>query len=240
MSSPETGHAKNIANFESLINFCAGYGPTYNPGRASLSLDALRTKLEASRAAFADTINKEILYDNVVNARLDAFKDFKGLSTKISNALAASGVGPNIIDAARTLNRKMQGGRATPKPDATVDAVETRTISASQQGFDTRLEHLQGLIQLVSSQPEYTPNEEELKPESLKALIASLYATNNRVREAEVVWSNARLARTKTMYAEGDGLAHIALDVKKYVKSVFGASSLEFKQVQSIAFRKKY
>ncbi len=227
MSSPETGHAKNIANFESLINFCAGYGPTFNPGRASLTLDALRTKLEASKAAFAD------------NARLDAFKDFKGLSTKISNALAASGVGPNIIDAARTLNRKMQGGRATPKPEATVDAVETRTISASQQGFDTRLEHLQGLIQLVSSQPEYTPNEEELKPESLKALIASLYATNNRVREAEVVWSNARLARTKTMYAEGDGLAHIALDVKKYVKSVFGASSLEYSQIKGITFRKQ-
>ena len=32
-STSETGHAKNVANFEDLISFCNGYGATYNPSK---------------------------------------------------------------------------------------------------------------------------------------------------------------------------------------------------------------
>jgi hypothetical protein len=240
MKSAETGHAKNIANFESLINFCVGYGSAYKPARTILSIDSLKAKLEASKTAFTETITKETHYRNAARARLNAFKDFKKLSTRIVNALAASGSGPHIIDAARTLNRKVQGSRATRKPEITDERSATRIISSSQQGFATRLEHFQGLIDLIATQPEYTPNEEELKVPALKSLIANLSAANNRVSEALVEWSNARLVRTKNLYQEEDGLADVALDVKKYLKSVFGAVSLEYKQVQGIIFRKKF
>ena len=36
-STSETGHAKNIANFQDLISFCQGYGVTYNPTKESLN-----------------------------------------------------------------------------------------------------------------------------------------------------------------------------------------------------------
>jgi len=37
----ETGHAKNVANFEDLISFATGYGATYNPSKNSLKIQQL-------------------------------------------------------------------------------------------------------------------------------------------------------------------------------------------------------
>lgn len=37
----ETGHAKNIANFQDLISFCQGYGASYNPTKESLKIPQL-------------------------------------------------------------------------------------------------------------------------------------------------------------------------------------------------------
>ena len=41
-STSETGHAKNIANFQDLISFCEGYGATYNPTKESLKIPQLQ------------------------------------------------------------------------------------------------------------------------------------------------------------------------------------------------------
>ena len=50
--------------------------------------------------------------------------------------------------------------------------------------------------------------------------------------------SNSRIARDKVLYKDITGLVPIANDVKKYIKSVFGASSAEYAQVKSIEFKK--
>ena len=41
----ETGHAKNVSNFQTLITFCTGYGADYNPTNAMIELTALTTAL---------------------------------------------------------------------------------------------------------------------------------------------------------------------------------------------------
>ena len=42
-STTETGHAKNVANFEDLISFVTGYGATYNPTKVPIKLASLTT-----------------------------------------------------------------------------------------------------------------------------------------------------------------------------------------------------
>ena len=42
----ETGHAKNIANFQDLIAFCTGYGATYNPTKTALKLPQLTAYIQ--------------------------------------------------------------------------------------------------------------------------------------------------------------------------------------------------
>lgn len=58
-SSSETGHAKNVANFENLVAFVTGYGTKYNPYRESLKLPDLQNQLAAARSALEDCKTKK-------------------------------------------------------------------------------------------------------------------------------------------------------------------------------------
>lgn len=40
-STTETGHSKNVANFDDFISFVTGYGTAFDPSKASIKLTAL-------------------------------------------------------------------------------------------------------------------------------------------------------------------------------------------------------
>jgi len=50
------------------------------------------------------------------------------------------------------------------------------------------------------------------------------------------VLSNARIERDKVLYKPETGLVDIVDDVKKYVKSLFGASTPQYKQISGLKF----
>ena len=75
-----------------------------------------------------------------------------------------------------------------------------------------------------------------IAPESNR-IFNELKAKNLSVITAEVSLSNARIARNDIMYKENSGLVFIAVDVKTYIKSVFGATSPQFKQTSNLKFR---
>jgi hypothetical protein len=244
-STSETGHAKNVANFEDLISFCTGYAAAYNPTKASLKLAALNTLLTSANAALLSVKTAKTAYDNASNARENAFLPLKPLATKIVNALAATDALAQTVDDAKSINLKIQGRRAAAAKatEPPVSASETGTepapkkASVSQQSFDSLIDHFTRLIQLLVAEPKYIPNETELKVATLNTLLADLKAKNTAVITATTALSNARIARDKLLYAENTGLCDIGLDVKLYVKSLFGASSPQYKQVSSLKFK---
>lgn len=48
---PETGHAKNVANFETMISYVTGYGGDYKPSNTAISLANLSAAWMAGGAA---------------------------------------------------------------------------------------------------------------------------------------------------------------------------------------------
>jgi hypothetical protein len=116
---------------------------------------------------------------------------------------------------------------------------EVNQISASQMSFDNRIENFDRLIMLLSSIPLYNPNEEELKVETLKALHNQLKEKNSEVILPIVQLSNSRITRNTILYKENTGLVDIALDSKTYIKSVFGATSPQYKQVSRLYFKNR-
>jgi hypothetical protein len=92
------------------------------------------------------------------------------------------------------------------------------------------------LIETLSAEPLYAPNEVELQVASLNTLLADLRSKNSAVITATANLSNARIQRDKTLYAAFTGLYDIAQAVKQYAKSVFGATSPQFGQVNGIKF----
>ncbi|MBV2166746.1 MAG: hypothetical protein KUL76_09475, partial [Kaistella sp.] len=64
-----------------------------------------------------------------------------------------------------------------------------------------------------------------------------LTAKNTAVATAYASISNARIARNKILYTDPTSLVEKASEVKKYIKSVFGANSPEFAQIKGLQFK---
>ena len=238
-STSEKGHAKNVANFQDLIEFVTGYGATYNPSKNSLKLPQLIALKASADANLVDVIAKNTNYNNKVNERIIAFSGLKSFSTRLVNALQTTDATPETIGNAKTFNRKMQGKKASSTQTPTDTSTPAPTnISTSQQSYDQLIQHLTGLTSVLEAETSYTPNETDLQVATIQAKIADLTAKNTAVATAYTNISNSRIARNETLYSTDSGLVQTALEVKKYIKSVFGASSPQYSQVKSIGFSK--
>ena len=243
-STTEQGHNRNAANFDKLIINCTSYGITYNPNKAALKIVAMQAQATAAKNSLTTVNALTPAYKNAVSARVAAFKPFDKLITRVHNALKASDTTQEVDDSAKTIVRKLQGRRATAKKteeekkvaaDAGKEIVE---ISTSQMSYDSRLDNFDKLIKLLSSVSQYAPNEADLKITALTALYTDLKAKNLAVINAETPLNNARIARNDVMYKDNVGLVDVAADVKTYIKSVFGATSPQYKTVSSLKFTK--
>jgi hypothetical protein len=239
----ETGHAKNVATFEDLISYCTAYGATYNPSKANIKLAALNTLNTAAQTALQTVKTTKTAFDNATNAREIAFKQLKPLATRIINALAATEATEQTLEDAKTTNNKIQGVRAKAKSDpnttsTNANAAQAKTISTSQQSYDKLADHFAQLIATLTAEPKYIPNENELKVSTLNTQLTDLKAKNTAVINTNTAYSNARIARNKTLYDPTTGLLEIAKDVKLYVKSLYGPSSAQYKQLSALQFTK--
>lgn len=264
-SISEVGHAKNVAHFAILITYCAGYGSTYNPSAAPIKIPALNTTLTNSQTALTNAINDTTANTAAVNARIAAFLNIKKLATRMLAALNGAGATTAQIANAKTINRKIQGSRAkitptastattptstttptdspsTTTPPATGKATPTATVtphkaSTSQQSFDQLIQHFQAFVALLAAVPTYNPNETDLKIAALNTYLTNLNTTNNAAITAHTKLANTLIARNKVLYTPVIGLCAIAQETKNYIKSIYGATAPEYKQVSKLSFK---
>ncbi len=238
-STSETGHAKNVANLETMISYCTGYGTTYKPSNPEIALAALTTLYNDSKAALKLVKTTETSFNDVEGQRKLIFKSLKPLSTKIFASLQSSGVPSTVLNDAQTINRKIQGQRANnTTPITTADAqIPKDKISISQQSYDMQIDHFEKLIELTLTQPKYSPNETPIKTTTLSNYKTQLQNINTAVKNAYTPYFNAMIVRNKKLYDIQIGLTSKAKLVKAYVKSIYGASSPEYKGINSLSFR---
>ena len=227
-SQSETGHAKNVATFNSLVSFCQGYGNTYNPGLAAIQLSSLQTLATTAQAALEDCKSKQLDFDQAVDARLMAFAALRPRAQKMIYALRATAATEVTIDGAMVLYRKIQGRRKVAK--------EQKYISVSQLSFDNVLANFSALVELLSKVSQYQPNETELKVASLKNYVAELKLANQTVINLYTTWSNLRISRNQLLYGTSGGMVVLAGQTKNYVKSLFGLQSPQYKQLSGLQF----
>ncbi len=198
-STSETGHAKNVANFEDLISFCNGYAGSYNPSKPILQVSNLTTLHSNAESSIAGVTTAKNAFTVATNQRQAAFDPLKKLCTRIVNALDATEASDALVKDAKTINNKIQGKRAATKiskpKTSDSEAAEDKTISVSQQSYDALIDNFAKLIDLVGTEPTYTPNETELQISTLQTNLGNLKATNTAVINAYTNYSNARITR---------------------------------------------
>lgn len=237
----ESGHIKNIMAFEQLISYCKGFGAAYNPNVIALQISSLENKHSTALSASKASDNADIVYDKTGINRQLLFSGLGPLATRVVNALDATPAPVQVVKDAKLHQKKISGSRVTPLPGKTTgpDGKETTPVthSGSQKSFDKLLEHFFRLIAVVTNEPHYSPNETDIAVSGLQTKYEVMSMAHSTCMNAKTQKESLEILRDKELYEENTGLVPTAFDVKKYIKSVFGASSKEFKQVNALNFR---
>lgn len=241
-SNMETGHSKNVANARKVLSFAQAHGTNFKPSRAALKLAAYEEKINDTDNAI-DMVRKAIpVFNGSVNQRVIAFDQMPPLATRAVNMLDSTEASPATVADAKAYLRKLQGRRAkeveqaveTPEGETIPSA---KTVSVSQQSFDGMVNNFANLVELLAATPEYQPNEEDLTVTALQTLVDNLLAHNDAVINTYTALSNSRVDRDRKLYDKLTGLVPISLDVKKYIRGVFGHRSAEAMQLDGIPFK---
>ena len=238
-STSETGHAKNVANLQKLTEQVNVY-TLYNPPVDNLKIANLQTLYTTASTKLTEVEDKRHTNKNAITVRQSAFENLKSTTTKIINHLEILGLPQGTIDQAKSLNRTIQGNhKKTNKPSEGTPPPsegEGGGISTSRQSYTQQAENFGILLQLLSTIPAYNPNEDELKLLNLNIYKDSLVSSTQAVDQTEAELNNKLIERDNILYADGTGLYSMAQNVKKYVKSLYGAGSPEYTNVSSIEF----
>jgi hypothetical protein len=235
----ETGHARNVEHFQQMISFCTGYGADYAPTNAMIALAALNTALTDAQTSLDDVQAAVAPWKLKVADRENIYKGIRPLTTRIVNSYEASGTDANKVDNVKTLHRQIHGARAKalPKDDPGTPEDESKGNSVSHRSYVQVAEAFGQMIKQLDEDPAYAPNENDLKVATLTTLHTAMENANSAVITAATPMSNARIDRNEKLYGDTTGICDRAALVKKYVKSLYGADSPQYKQVSGLEFR---
>ncbi|CAN5546608.1 hypothetical protein BH10ACI1_BH10ACI1_30200 [soil metagenome] len=237
----ETGHAKNVANFETVIIVLLGLGAVYNPNQALIILTALQTKLTEAQAAFGavDTAeaDKTVKVDEVQNG-------FAGLAKYVVNIKRSAAVEINdeafTKDLQTLVNHFTVTGRDSGLPDdpLTPDVDESRTgRSTSERSRDKQLAFLADIIALLKTK-NYKSNDAEYDLPAIEAAHADLTAKNNAAKAAVAALGNALDARDAVLYDPATGILKLVKLIKTQLALKPGKQSAAYQQINALEFRK--
>lgn len=239
----ETGHTKNVANFETVIIILTALGSVYNPVQALIMLTALQTKLTQAKAALAsvDTRRAE------TTVKVDEVEaGFAGLYQYVVNIKRTAEVSVNdpafTADLQSIVNKFSSSSRDTGIPDdpATPDIDESRTArSTSERSRDKQLAHLAAIIALLDTKKElYASNDAEYTLAAVETKHAELTALNNALKTAKAIEANAEAARDEILYNPETGVLKLVKLIKTELARNPGKASPAYQQINALIFSK--
>lgn len=246
MSTNQTGHEQNVVNLGLIISRVNAFQSGYNPSRTDFTIPRL-AELKTSGENVIDSLNlAEDVYKNSISSRALVFNDFDGVITRSINALRICGASENTIGQAEAIVRELRSKKASDGPtDEEIAAAKEKGEELKQNvlhnsTFDSKVENFKKYVQFVGLEGNYNPNEADITITALNNKVLAIKTANENFNNTESALNVARMARNTVLYTKNTGLVDIALGVKLYVKSAFGATSPEYKSISDIQFTKLY
>jgi hypothetical protein len=239
----DTGHEKNVKNFETVIIILVSLGAIYTPAQALILLPALQAKLAEAQAAIAAVnaaeADKTVKTDELQGGFLDYdnyITNVKRTAEVVINDDAFTRDLQNLVNRARPQSRKT----GLPDDPSTPDIDESRTAhSTSMRSYDSQIAFLSDVAALIRTKADaYKPNDAEYTLEAIDAKIASLTTNLNAARTAEAILGNARDTRDRILYDDQTGILKLVKLIKTQLALKPGKNSAAYQQVNALEFRK--
>jgi len=244
MSSIQTSNSSNLTNAGELIGRVSSFGPKYNPVPIAFTIPRLNELKASADSLEALAQTAENIWRNSTTARVLVFNDADGKVTRAFNSFSISGAPKQSIQQATSKVHAYRSIRISDKPTADEKAAakaegkELKTNVQHNATFDKKVENIGDFIDFLDNSGFYGPNEADISIPGLKALHEEMKNNNKICTQATIERDKARMLRDTVMYSDGTGLVDIAQGVKRYVKSAFGATSVQYKSISSLKFRK--
>lgn len=242
MSTKQTSIGSNVVNLGELTERVSTFGVKYNPVRSDFTISNL-TALKTSAETLAELVKTaENVDNNSIAARTLSFKNNDGLVTRAINSYKISGASEQSILQAESKVRIYRNIRVSEKPTAEeiaaakVEGKELRINVHHNSTFDKKIENFADFIDFLDNSSKYRPNETDIAVEGLTAKLTELKIQNSTCSKTSAELDAARMARDTMMFTNGTGMVDIAKGVKQYIKSVFGATSLQYKSISDLKF----
>jgi hypothetical protein len=242
ISQTERGHVINVLNFEDLEFYCNGFGSTYNPPKLTITLTALAVK-HVTSIAIIDKLNSLKLKIAITTKESEIVMiTLSKLAKHMDNTIASSDISSKIKEEVKSICQKMQYIVITPlhpqlKEEKLSENELIENYIFSQIRLENRLENFSKLIQLLSAEQKYNPEETDLSLVALNSFLNYMKTKNNSAVNAVMLTSDAIIERNVILYDRETGLVKVAKDVKKYIKKIFGAKSIQYKLVSKLKFK---
>lgn len=216
----ETGDHKNVANMEPLIATVQTIGALYNPAKELIRIDALEEVRILAQEKLAIAVTMHNTWTTRITERVDAFAGLYKYVTRIYNAYKLQEDDPEKIKDLYSIIRKLKGRRVKPVAENADETTDSTNHSVSQNSYDSRIFNFSKMLDMVRANPNYAPNEEDLKIPAITANLEALKASNTQVITATLSWKQARMERDEVLYAPKTGLVYRAKMVKVYADSI--------------------
>lgn len=237
MAYNESGHAKNVANFDELMVVLGTLGGEYNPASPAIQLDTLTDLQKGLQIALQKVNDENGVYRDKIYARQNAYNQMSSLAMRIVNTMAGLGLEAKLLTQAKGVLSKIRGGSPKKKKEEGEEGTEpVKSVSVSQMNFDQRKNNFSMLVGLVNAQPTYKPNEAEMQITFLKKYVEGLQDFNQEATVAEQGLIMARQERDALLYAEGTGVYSLVQQIKAYAKGAFGTKHASYERIKGIRF----
>jgi hypothetical protein len=238
-STSETGHAKNVANFEDLIIHLEAVNPPYDPSNPLLQLSSLKSQLPPAQAAVKTISVTAPPYQSAVDAQEILFVPFRKLLTRVLNIFRSSVENPQETESAESLVKLMRGDSKPGKKSAEETTEEPHNSrSTSRRSYDSLMENFEKFIDLLLANPLYKPNEAEFTIQTLSALLGDMKAKNKAVSVLEGPLRDARKERNLLLYTPRTGIVDVGNAVRTYIKGALKPENPHYKAILAIKFKK--
>lgn len=234
-------HVKNVQAFGKLTGICTGYGGQYNPGKQNLQVKAMATLWTKAQQAMEAVNEAKSIYDIATNNRVRGFYGLRKLSSSVIALLKMSGAHELTVQDALTNNRKIWGSRkAIRKANAELmgDEEKKKSTFLYNQDYASLANYFALIVETVSKEPLYHPNEPHMTAEGLQKKVEELHKLNKAVTAAEIGLKQAKRYRDELYYLTDGNLFETALAAKLYVRGIFGYQSSQHLEVRTLRFTK--
>lgn len=234
MSTSETGHEKNLANFKTLISYLDTL-PKYKPVNPALTSKSTLPQLKAAEELQDAIGSLQAEYNNKVKQQEILFKDLPTFTTRLVNSAKSFVTDPELAERVVSLGKQINGGGKA-KPKSKPGETPADSISTSHQSYDNKVANFGDIIDALET-VSYTANETEFEIANLKAYHAQLKEATEAVDTAAHPYKNGMSARNQALYGNNAGILDTVAAIKIYFRSVYNLRTSESKYIHTLVFR---